>query len=205
MSFIDEAPAKRQLGNHVNSRWTKNLRLTGQTTDRHGHAHRSGGKPVAMICRRRSSCRSTMTLRSRRGTLVATVAPVLRISAAGGATSTSNDPNHHLGAASRAITYPTQTLTDAPIFFFSRTFLPQLLPRSLCSGAAQQGVPRQADAHPRWGMRLAAGPSSQRASARSSCKAGSGPAALTWASPGSSRSDAASAPCAATEMIPLHR
>ena len=30
------------------------------------------------------------------------------------------------------------------LFFFSRTFLPQLLPRSLCSGAAQQGVPRQA-------------------------------------------------------------
>ena len=97
------------------------------------------------------------------------------------------------------------TIARQPFFFFSRTFLPQLLPRSLCSGAAQQGVPRQADAHPRWGMRLAAGPSSQRASARSSCKAGSGPAALTWASPGSSRSDAASAPCAATEMIPLHR
>ena len=33
------------------------------------------------------------------------------------------------------------------------------------------------------GMRLAAGPSSQRASARGSHKAGSGPAALTWASP----------------------
>ena len=45
---------KRQPGNHVNSRWTRqNLRLTGQTTDRHGHAHRSGGKPAAMICRRR--------------------------------------------------------------------------------------------------------------------------------------------------------
>ena len=67
--------------------------------------------------------------------------------------------------------------------FFLRIFLPQLLPRSLRSGAAQQGMPRRTDAHARWGMRLAAGPSSQRASARSSRKAGSGPAALTWASP----------------------
>ena len=64
--------------------------------------------------------------------------------------------------------------------------------------------PRQA-AQARWGMRLAAGPSCHRASARSSCKAGSVPAALSWASLGNSRSDEASARCAATVMMPLHR
>ena len=46
-----------------------------------------------------------------------------------------------------------------------------------------------------------------RASARSSrtCKAGSSPAALSWATPGSSTGDVTSARCAATEFMPLHR
>ena len=86
--------------------------------------------------------------------------------------------------------------------FLARTFLPPVVSRSQCSGAARPG---QLPAQARRGMRLGASPSCHRASARSSCKAGSVPAALSWTSLGNSRSDEASARWAATEMMRLHR
>ena len=73
-----------------------------------------------------------------------------------------------------------------PFFPFARTFLPPMVSRSVLRAVAPRVLDgsRQA-AQARWGMRLAAGPagpSCQRASARSSCKAGFVPAAPSWAS-----------------------
>ena len=53
--------------------------------------------------------------------------------------------------------------------------------------------------------RLLSGVTCQRASARSSCRGGSGPPALLSRPGGSSRRDAAKARCAPTAKMPLHR
>jgi len=64
---------------------------------------------------------------------------------------------------------------------------------------------RRRDAYARAGRRLGSGASCQRASARSSCRAGGGPTAQGSVCTGSSRNVAASARCAATAMRPVQR
>ena len=92
------------------------------------------------------------------------------------------------------------------VFFFFRAFL---RPPQSGSGRSSPRVPFEGPGKgPRpLGRRLGAGTSLslQRASARSSCKAGGVPAAQGSDGTGSSRKVAASALCAATEMMPLHR
>ena len=87
------------------------------------------------------------------------------------------------------------------IFFFSRVFFRNI---HACPCARRFGL-RQLRESPRpqtarMGRRLWAGVACQRASARSSCRAGSGPPALHAPPGGSSRSDAAKARCAARQQ-----
>ena len=82
-------------------------------------------------------------------------------------------------------------------FFFFGTFFRLQYPRgSLCTAPQLQPT--------RMGRRLLAGVACQRASARSSCRPGSGPPALHSPPGGNSSRDAAKARCAATARMPLH-
>ena len=87
--------------------------------------------------------------------------------------------------------------SSSSFFFLLGTFFRLQYPcGSLCTAPQLQPT--------RMGRRLLAGVACQRASARSLCRAGSGPPALHSPPRGNSSRDAAKARCAATARMPLH-